>query len=274
MSERPACPTCRAPLPVRAPLGLCPSCLMRQGFDDIPPDVGGPASRGLPRDLPGAGRGSTVLESLSATIGLIPRVLLRDPDLKAADPGPVVRPSSPEMPGPAGRPARLHLYGEIARGGMGAVLKGRDPDLGRDLAVKVLLDEHRESPDMVRRFVEEAQIGGQLQHPGVVPVYELGAFADSRPYFSMKLVKGSTLAEMLAGRRRDGRPAAVPRDLRAGGADGRLCPFARRDPPRHEALERDGGGLRRGPGDGLGADEGPAARRGDRRPHGGPAPEA
>ena len=83
---------------------------------------------------------------------------------------------------------------------MGVVLKGRDPDLGRDLAVKVLLETHKEKPDLVRRFVEEAQIGGQLQHPGVVPVYELGTFGDRRPYFTMKLVKGQTLAELLAER--------------------------------------------------------------------------
>src|SRR6478609_3072260 len=86
------------------------------------------------------------------------------------------------------------LVGEIARGGMGAVLKGRDPDLGLELAVKVLLDRHQENPDLVRRFVEEAQIAGQLQHPGIAPVYGLGAFADSRPYFTMKLIKGYTLA--------------------------------------------------------------------------------
>ena len=73
---------------------------------------------------------------------------------------------------------------------MGAVLKGRDPDLGRDVALKVLREDFRDNPDMVRRFVEEAQIGGQLQHPGIVPIYELGTFADRRPFFAMKLVKG------------------------------------------------------------------------------------
>ena len=78
------------------------------------------------------------------------------------------------MPTFAERSEKYQFYGEIARGGMGAVLKGRDVDLGRDLAVKVLLEQHRDNPDLVRRFVEEAQIGGQLQHPGVVPVYELG----------------------------------------------------------------------------------------------------
>src|ERR1700733_9229977 len=80
---------------------------------------------------------------------------------------------------------------------MGAVLKGRDADLGRDLAVKVLLEAHRDKPELLRRFVEEAQIGGQLQHPGLAPGYELGTFADSRPYFTMKLVKGRTLAQFL-----------------------------------------------------------------------------
>src|SRR5262249_54639445 len=83
---------------------------------------------------------------------------------------------------------------------MGAILKGRDTDLGRDLAVKVLLEAHLGKPEVVRRFVEEAQIGGQLQHPGIVPVYELGQFADRRPFFTMKLVQGRTLAALLAAR--------------------------------------------------------------------------
>src|SRR5262245_57089856 len=104
----------------------------------------------------------------------------------------VVQPASPEMP--RVRSDRYQLLGEIARGGMGVVLKGRDPDLGRDLAVKVLLEAHRENPDLVRRFVEEAQIGGQLQHPGVVPIYDLGTFGVGRPYFTMNLLKGQTLA--------------------------------------------------------------------------------
>src|SRR5262249_8186996 len=63
-----------------------------------------------------------------------------------------------------------------------------------------LLESHKDNADFVHRFVEEAQIAGQLQHPGVVPVYELGAFADRRPYFSMKLVKGQTLSALLAER--------------------------------------------------------------------------
>ena len=110
------------------------------------------------------------------------------------------RACSEEMPASAGDAGRYQLHGEIARGGMGVVLKGRDVDLGRDVAVKVLLEQHRDSPEMVRRFVEEAQIAGQLQHPGIVPVYELGRLPDGRLYIAMKLIRGRTLAALLEGR--------------------------------------------------------------------------
>jgi tetratricopeptide (TPR) repeat protein len=116
-----------------------------------------------------------------------------------ADSAHVVKPRSDAMPSPEQTGTRYQLQGEIARGGMGAVLRGRDVDLGRDLAVKVLLQKHAHRPEVLRRFIEEAQIGGQLQHPGVVPVYDIGRFGD-RPFFTMKLVKGHTLAALLAER--------------------------------------------------------------------------
>jgi serine/threonine-protein kinase len=136
------------------------------------------------------------LEALAQSIGPIPRVVL--PSTRPDDAGVTVSdPGSLEMPALGESSDRYQFFGEIARGGMGAILKGRDANLGRDLAVKVLLEAHADKPDLLRRFVEEAQIGGQLQHPGIVPVYELGAFADGRPYFTMKLVKGRTLATLL-----------------------------------------------------------------------------
>jgi hypothetical protein len=150
-------------------------------------------------DSPAATQRVPSLESLAATIGSMPQILLPE-TMDGTVESSLVNPSSLEMPAMADRPVRVQLLGEIARGGMGVVLKGRDPDLGRDLAVKVLLEVHKENPELVRRFVEEAQIGGQLQHPGIVPIYELGTFGDRRPYFSMKLVKGRTLADLLADR--------------------------------------------------------------------------
>jgi serine/threonine-protein kinase len=142
---------------------------------------------------------STAIDDVTASFASFPQLLLRDTD-PGSDGDPLIQPLSPEMPALADRPARLQLFGEIARGGMGAILRGRDVDLGRELAVKVLLESNQGHPEVVRRFIEEAQIGGQLQHPGIVPVYELGAFADRRPYFAMKLVKGQTLAALLAER--------------------------------------------------------------------------
>ena len=61
------------------------------------------------------------------------------------------------------RDARYQVMGEIARGGVGVVMKGRDTDLGRDVAMKTLRSEHRGKSPIVARFVEEAQIAGQLQ---------------------------------------------------------------------------------------------------------------
>jgi tetratricopeptide (TPR) repeat protein len=123
-------------------------------------------------------------------------VLLKEAE---GESGHVVKPSSDAMPPPEQTGNRYQLQGEIARGGMGAVLRGHDVDLGRNLAVKVLLQKHAERPEVVRRFLEEAQIGGQLQHPGVVPVYDIGRFGE-RPFFTMKLVKGKTLASLLGER--------------------------------------------------------------------------
>jgi tetratricopeptide (TPR) repeat protein len=107
--------------------------------------------------------------------------------------------TGPRAPAPESWPAipGYEIAGVLGRGGMGVVLQGRDPELRRDLAVKVLLAGHRDDPAVEQRFIEEAQIGGQLQHPGVVPVYALGRSPDGRPYFTMKLVKGRTLAELL-----------------------------------------------------------------------------
>ncbi len=217
MKDRDCCRGCGAKRPADAPSGLCPACLLKAGLlgdGSRLPDVTitfGPAS-------------SSVLASFGEAFGKIPPVLLRDAD-SGTDPGPVIQPSSPEIPDQADRSARLQLFGEIARGGMGAVLKGRDSDLGRDLAVKILLESHRDKPEMIRRFIEEAQIAGQLQHPGIVPIYELGAFGDRRPYFAMKLVKGHTLAEILGERGRVSAPSP-PRETPGADATSRGTPGA------------------------------------------------
>jgi tetratricopeptide (TPR) repeat protein/tRNA A-37 threonylcarbamoyl transferase component Bud32 len=123
------------------------------------------------------------------------KVLLREPPSDGKTPSPLIKPVDEKRAG------RYQVLGEIARGGVGVVLKGHDVDLGRDVAMKVVREEHADNVDVLRRFVEEAQIGGQLQHPGIVPVYELGLRADGKPFFAMKLIKGRTLSALLAERK-------------------------------------------------------------------------
>ncbi len=106
--------------------------------------------------------------------------------------------------GPAAK--RYRIQGEITRGGMGAILRAWDEDLRRHLAMKVILGQVREeetgkTPPVDRRvlarFLEEAQVTGQLEHPGIVPVHELGLDGEGRVYFTMKLVEGRTFGEVL-----------------------------------------------------------------------------
>lgn len=80
---------------------------------------------------------------------------------------------------------------------MGIVYRARDQRLNRDVAVKTLQFKHAPTTLLARRFVEEAQITGQLQHPGIPPVHEVGALPDGRPVL-MKLIEGRALAELLA----------------------------------------------------------------------------
>jgi hypothetical protein len=160
---------------------------------DDPLEAGMRAAFGPDSTASGRG-GESVLAAIERDFGISSHLRLRDgPDERA-------EPISPGIAGPGsgrGGTGRYRIAGEIARGGVGIVLKGRDADLGREVAIKTLRAEYAASPAMVRRLVEEAQIGGQLQHPGVLPVYEMGLDAGRRPYFTMKLVRGRTLASLM-----------------------------------------------------------------------------
>ena len=102
---------------------------------------------------------------------------------------------------------RYLLEGEVARGGMGVILRARDTLLGRVVVFKVLLPEHRGNPELVRRFLFEARIAALLQHPGITPVYDFGYLPDRCPYFTMRLICGDSLARVLA---KAGPAAVIP----------------------------------------------------------------
>ena len=89
------------------------------------------------------------------------------------------------------RYARTHIH---ARGGIGQVWLARDGDLGREVALKELRPEQGRNATAWNRFVEEARITGQLEHPGIVPVYELAVRPDDgKPFYTMRFIRGRTL---------------------------------------------------------------------------------
>ena len=90
---------------------------------------------------------------------------------------------------------QLEMGHEVARGGMGAVRAARESATHRTVAVKVML--HPDHPQDAVRFITEARITAQLEHPNIVPVYDLGLDAQGKPYYSMKLVEGITLLRVL-----------------------------------------------------------------------------
>ena len=104
-----------------------------------------------------------------------------------------------ELPEPD--PARYAVRERIGRGGMGTVYRARDLRLQRDVALKVL-HVGEDSGELAARLTREAGILAHLEHPGIVPVHDVGILADGRPYYTMKLVQGQPLADLAPGRSR------------------------------------------------------------------------
>lgn len=154
------CPACRSLVAIPSPAAAAPA----------PPSVDGHSS-------------SLDKLGLAGSVSLSPRRSR-----------PVVNPPA-AIPGDKSAGKRLVTTGEIARGGMGAVLRAFDRDIRRDIAIKYMLDAG--DPKKKMRFIEEAQITGQLEHPNIVPIHELAADAHGRLFFTMKLVHGRSLREVL-----------------------------------------------------------------------------
>ena len=103
---------------------------------------------------------------------------------------------------------KYKVLGTIGRGGMGVVHQARDLRIVRNVAMKVIKTSSQFSKEKVLRFVDEAQLTGQLQHPNIIPVYELSLDEYGEVFYTMKYVKGTTLDQVLR-RIREGEELAI-----------------------------------------------------------------
>ena len=128
-------------------------------------------------------------------------LIVAKPTAATQPPDATVMGANPDSPVP-------FVFGRrIAKGGMGAILEGVDCKLGRTIAVKVMLDTHA-SAEQTQRFVQEAAVLGRLAHPNIVPVYDLGRDSEGALFYTMKLVKGVTLQQILDDLRKE-KPEAL-----------------------------------------------------------------
>jgi serine/threonine-protein kinase len=134
---------------------------------------------------------SSVRQALSA---------VADPDVQTTLTylGPESGSAPPAVGTPTSSGGRFRILRPHAHGGLGEVYVARDEELGREVALKEILPRHATNTDLRSRFVLEAEIAGNLEHPGIVPVYGLGTDTDGRPFYAMRFIQGDSLREAIA----------------------------------------------------------------------------
>jgi serine/threonine protein kinase len=126
-----------------------------------------------------------------------------------------------------GTEGRYAIDRPIAAGGMGAVLQIADHDFRRPAAMKVILSKYTANPEATERFLAEAQVTAQLEHPNIVPIHDLGVMEDGTLYFTMKLIEGMSLGRVVkllqqqAGTLKDKEGQVVPPDADSAAAAAR-----------------------------------------------------
>jgi serine/threonine protein kinase len=207
------CPRCRTDIVVDLPpsgsVSTCPHC--QHEVELAPPSVANTLAASdtdvdRPVVAPTLGRTSQPKASIATQAGApvsqaAGRLAERLSEAKAKhrEPGGLSVSDSSSSVFAQGDGSHYEIGEVVAKGGMGAIVDARDLSIRRNVAMKVMLNPAEADEKTLLRFIEEAQITGQLEHPGVVPVHQLGVDPDGSVFYTMKFIRGLTLGEIIKG---------------------------------------------------------------------------
>ena len=154
----------------------------------------------IPTLAPRTGPTSTLMElELEGKGTPLSRIVLPPPGGRGSVPRPFPR---EDESGGQNLGMRYAYQEELGRGGQGTIISAFDRDVGRTVALKVLRQDASKSMSVLERFLGEAQVTGQLEHPNIVPVHDMGRLPDGQVYYTMKKVGGRSLDQILRGVRK------------------------------------------------------------------------
>ncbi len=155
----------------------------------------------IPTLVPKAGPSSTLMElELEGKGESLTRIVLPPARKeKKSVPRPFPRKDAPGGPSLG---TRYAYHSELGKGGQGTIIAAFDRDIGRTVALKILRKDGSQTMNVLQRFLGESQVTGQLEHPNIVPVHDLGRLPDGTVFYTMKKVEGRSLDQVLRGIRK------------------------------------------------------------------------